>query len=143
MTSDHSSLAHQNASASISDLVSQATAQISTLVRDELTLAKIELIAKGKHAGIGGGLIGGAATMALYGVGLLLALAVVALDLVWPLWLAIAVVAVAVFAIAAVAALIGRRQLVAATPAMPSEAAAGIAADIQTVKDAVREGRQP
>ena len=41
--------------------------------------------------------------LALYGLGLLLTLAVVVLDLVWPLWLAVMVV---VFAAAGVAALV-------------------------------------
>jgi len=51
--------------ASTSELVSQAAVQISTLVRDELALAKIELTEKGKRAGLGGGLFGGAAVLGL------------------------------------------------------------------------------
>ncbi len=126
---------------STSDLVSQATAQVSTLVRDELALAKLELVEKGKRAGLGGGLFGGAAVLALYGLGLLLTLAVVLLDLVWPLWLAVLVVMVVVFAAAGVAALIGKQQLKSAVPPVPSDAIAGVEADVQTVKSAVRDGR--
>jgi uncharacterized membrane protein YqjE len=121
--------------------VSRAAAQISTLVRDELALAKTELVTKGKRAGVGSGLFGGAAVLALYGLGLVITLAVVALDLAWPLWLAILVVMAVVFVIAGIAALIGKRQLVDATPPIPTEAQAGITADIQTVKSAVQEGR--
>jgi hypothetical protein len=141
MTADQQTLAGRDGSESTSDLVSRAAEQISTLVRDEIALAKNELVIKGKRAGVGGGLFGGAAALALYGVGLLLALAVVALDLAWPLWLAVLVVAVAVFGAAGIALLVGKRQLAAATPPLPSEAQAGIATDIQTVKDAVTEGR--
>ena len=126
----------------MAELVERATTQLSTLVRDELALARTELVAKGKRAGVGGGLFGGAAVFALFGLGLLLALAVVALDLVWPLWLAVLVVAVVLFAVAGVAALAGRRQLASATLPVPAEAAAGFAADVQTVKDAIREGRR-
>jgi uncharacterized membrane protein YqjE len=126
---------------STSELVNQAAAQISTLVRDELALAKAELAEKGKRAGIGGGLFGGAGVLALYGLGLLLALAVVLLDLVWPLWLAVLVVMVVVFAAAGVAALIGRRELKNAVPPVPQDAVASTQADVQTVKTAVREGR--
>jgi uncharacterized membrane protein YqjE len=126
---------------STSDLVSQAAAQVSTLVRDELALAKAELAEKGKRAGLGGGLFGGAAVLALYGLGLLLALAVVLLDLVWPLWLAVLVVLVVVFAAAGVAALIGKRQLMSAAPPVPSDAIAGVEADVQTLKTAVRKER--
>src|SRR5215475_13158546 len=70
--------------ATTADLINQATTQISTLVRDELALAKAELTEKGKRAGVGGGMLGGAGVLSLYGLGLLIALAVVALDIVWP-----------------------------------------------------------
>ena len=133
---------HQHdGSASTGDLVGQAAAQISTLVRAELALAKAELAEKGKRAGVGGGLIGGAGVIAIYGVGLALALAVVALDLVWPLWLAVLVVMVIVFAAAGVAALIGRRQLQRIGSLVPQTAVASVTADVDTVKAAVREGR--
>lgn len=128
--------------ASTAELVNQAAAQISTLVRDELTLAKLELTEKGKRAGVGGGLFGAAGVLALYGVGLLLTLVVVALDLVWPLWVAVLVVMVVVFAAAGIAALLGRNKLKAAAPPLPSDAIAGVEADVMTVKNAAREGRR-
>jgi uncharacterized membrane protein YqjE len=140
MGGDHVTV--DNESASTADLINRATAQISTLVRDELALAKVELVAKGKRAGIGGGLLGAAGVLGLYGLGLVIALVVVLLDLAVALWLAVAIVTVLVFAAAGVAALLGRRQLREATPPVPSEAAAGLAEDVQTVKTAVREGRQ-
>ena len=139
MTSDGSVRAASSGAASTSDLVSQAATQISTLVRDELALAKLELAEKGKRAGLGGGLLGGAAVLALYGLGLLLTLAVVLLDLVWPLWLA--VLAVIVFAAAGVAALVGRQKLKAMSPPVPADAIASVEADVQAVKSAIQEGR--
>jgi len=141
MTVDHTTPASQDGSVSTSGLVARAAEQISTLVRDELALAKTELVTKGKRAGVGGGLFGGAAALALYGLGLLIALAVIGLDYVWPLWLAVLAVAMVVFAAAGIAALTGKRQLAAATPPLPTEARAGITADIETVKTAVQEGR--
>jgi hypothetical protein len=129
-------------SASTADLVNQAAAQISTLVRDELALAKTELTEKGKRAGIGGGLFGAAGMLALYGVGLLLTLAVVLLDLAMPLWLAVLIVMVVVFAAAGVAALLGRNKLKEANPPLPEKAIKGVEADVRTVKNAAREGRQ-
>jgi uncharacterized membrane protein YqjE len=127
--------------ASASELVTQAAAQISTLVRDELALAKLEMTEKGKRAGLGGGLVGGAAVLGLYGLGLLLVLAVVLLDLAWPLWLAVLVVMLVVFAAAGIAALAGKKKLQAASPPVPQQAVAGAQADVRTVKNAVREGR--
>src|SRR5690242_1781102 len=96
---------------STAELVKLASEQISRLVRDELRLAQAELTRKGKHAGIGVGLFGGAGLVALYGVAALLATLVVVLDLVMPLWLATLIVAVALLAIAGVMALIGRKQV--------------------------------
>ena len=122
-------------------LVSQAAAQISKLVRDELALAKLELAEKGKRAGLGGGLFGGAAVLALYGLGLLLALAVVLLDLARPLWLAILVVMIVVFAAAGIAAVLGRGKLKSATPLKPSATIASVGDDVETVKTAIRDGR--
>ena len=127
--------------ASTAELVNQAAAQISTLVRDELTLAKLELTEKGKRAGIGGGLLGGAAVVAWFGLALLLTLAVVALDLVWPLWLSVLVVMVVVFAAAGVAALMGKKELTNATPPVPKDAIDSVEADVQTVKTAAHRGR--
>jgi hypothetical protein len=128
---------------STSELVGQAAAQISTLVRSELALAQLELAAKAKRIGVGSGLFTGAGVLAAYGLGLAVALAVVALDLVWPLWLAVLVVMVLVFAVAAVVALIGTRQLRAAAPLIPHDAVASVTADVNAVKTAVRDGRMP
>ncbi|MDG4801974.1 phage holin family protein [Micromonospora sp. WMMD980] len=129
------------ANLSTSDLISRATEQLSTLVRDELALARAELIAKGRHAGLGGGLFGGAAVLGLYGLALLVVLAVVVLDLAWPLWLAVLTVMVVVLVSAGVLALLGRRQLRATTPLAPQEAVSGVTADVDAVKTAFREGR--
>ncbi|MEU4621885.1 phage holin family protein [Actinoplanes sp. NPDC023801] len=126
---------------STADLVSQAAAQISTLVRDELALAKAELAEKGKRAGVGGGLFGGAAVLAWFGIGLLLTLAVVALDLVWPLWLSILVVMIVVFAAAGIAAMLGKKQLSKSSPLLPQDAMASVEADMETVKNAAHRGR--
>ena len=131
-----------HANASMAELVSDATSQLSTLVRDEVALARAELAAKAKRAGAGGGLLGAAVIMAWYGLGLAIALAVVLLDLVWPLWLAVLVVLGGVFAASGVTAVLGRRELARALPPAPSEAAASVAADVQALQDAIREGRQ-
>jgi uncharacterized membrane protein YqjE len=131
----------QAGAASTADLVSQAAAQISTLVRDEVALAKAELAEKGKRAGVGGGLFGGAAVLAWFGLALLVALAVVALDLVWPLWLSILVVMIVVFAAAGVAALLGKKQLSKSSPLVPEKTIASVEADIETVKSAAHRGR--
>jgi hypothetical protein len=127
--------------ASTAELVNRAATQMSTLVRSELALAKAELADKAKRAGAGGGLLGGAGVLAMYGIGLLLALFVALLDLVMPLWVAILVVLVVVLAVAAVLALVGRNRLMSATPAAPTEASTSVRADVNAVRDAFRYGR--
>lgn len=124
---------------STAELVQRASEQLSRLVHDELTLAKAELAEKGKRAGIGAGLFGGAGVLAMYGVGVAIATGVIALDLVLPLWLAALIVTVALFAIAGVLALLGRKQVTRAVPPEPSAAIASVKADVEEVKHAVKE----
>src|SRR3712207_4660756 len=107
---------------STSELVQRASEQISRLVRDELTLAKAELTEKGKHAGIGVGLFGGGGVLALYGLGVLIATAILALDIVMPAWLAALIVGVVLFAAAGILALVGKKQVKQAVPPMPTAA---------------------
>lgn len=129
------------AEASTAQLVSQMTEQVSTLVRDELALARVEMVEKGKRAGTGAGLLGGAGVLAMYGVGALLVTIGAALAVVWPTWLAALVVTVVVFAIAAVAALLGKKQVQQAVPPAPTAAVDSTKRDVDAVKSAVRDGR--
>ena len=119
---------------STSELVQRASEQITTLVRDEIALAKAELIEKGKHAGKGVGLFGGGGVLALYGLGALITTIIVLLDLVMPLWLAALIVTVVLFAIAGVLALLGKKQISKVGP--PEKT-------IATVKDDVAWAKHP
>jgi uncharacterized membrane protein YqjE len=122
-------------------LVSQLSEQVSTLVRDELTLAKIEMAEKGKKAGKGAGLLGGAGVIALYGLGALFVTIGAALALVMPVWVAALIVTVLLFAAAGVAALIGKKQVKQALPPEPLAAMESGKKDVDAVKNAIREGR--
>ncbi len=119
---------------SLSQLVSQLAEQTGRLVRDELRLAQLELGAKGKKAGIGAGLFGGAGLLSAYGIGCLVTAAVLALALVLPGWAAALAVAGALFVIAGVAALIGARQVKKAVPPVPHEALASMKLDVAALK---------
>ncbi|HWS35050.1 MAG TPA: phage holin family protein [Actinoplanes sp.] len=124
---------------STAELVQRASEQLSRLVRDEITLAKAELAEKGKRAGIGAGLFGGAGVLAMYGVGAAIATGVIALDLVLPLWLAALTVTVVLFVVAGVLALLGKKQVSKAVPPEPSAAIESVKADVDEVKHAVKE----
>jgi uncharacterized membrane protein YqjE len=126
---------------STAQLVTQMSEQVSTLVRDELALARTELVEKGKRAGAGAGLLGGASVLALYGLATLFLTVGALLALVWPAWLAALVVTVVLFAAAGVAALMGKKQVQEATPPTPTAAVDSTKKDVTTVKTAVRDGR--
>ncbi|GAA1667787.1 phage holin family protein [Kribbella yunnanensis] len=121
-------------------LVSDLASDMSRLVRDELQLAKAELKDKGKEAGVGIGLFGGAGTFALYGLGALIAAAICGLAVVLPTWLSALIVAVALFAVAAVAAVLGKRHVSHATPPIPQRAVEGVHEDIEALRGHHPEG---
>ncbi len=116
------------------ELVNRLTRQSSELIRGELQLAKTEMTAKAKYAGVGAGLFGGAAVVALYGLGALITTAILALALLVPSWLAALIVAVVLFLIAAVVALVGKRQVSQATPAVPEKTIESVKRDVDAVK---------
>ncbi len=120
--------------ASTGELISQVSEQTSRLIRDELRLAQAELAEKGKRAGIGAGLFGGAGVFAVYGVGALIATAILGLARAMDAWLAALIVTVVLFVIAGIAALIGKKEISQATPPMPTEAVAGLKQDIDTLR---------
>ena len=124
---------------STSELVQRASEQITTLVRDEIALAKAELTEKGKHAGIGIGLFGGGGVLALYGVGALIATLIIVFSLFLDLWLASLIVTVLLFLVAGILALIGKKQVTKAIPPEPKEAIESVKADVDEVKHAVKD----
>jgi hypothetical protein len=126
---------------STADLVKLAAEQVSRLVRDELRLAQTELAEKGKRAGIGIGLFGGAGAVSFYGVGVLIAAAILGLATVVPAWLSALIIGVALFLLAGLMALLGRGQVKKAVPPSPTEAVRNVKADIDTISGAVKDGR--
>lgn len=122
------------ADATTGQLVTQLTEQLSRLVRDEARLAQAEVTQKAKRLGIGAGLFGGAGLFAFLGLAVLVAAGVLALDLVLPAWLAALVVAVVLLALAGVLAVVGKKDVEQASPPVPTQAIAGVQADIATVR---------
>jgi uncharacterized membrane protein YqjE len=123
------------------ELVKDLSTQVSTLVRQELELAKVELTAKGKQAGIGAGMFGGAGLFALYGVGALVATAILAMDLIVAAWLAALIVAAVLLAVAGVLALMGKSRAKRAVPPMPEQTVATVKEDVRYTKEHVAEAR--
>lgn len=118
----------------VGDLVQELSQQTATLVRQEMRLAQAELQEKGKHAGIGAGMFGGAGLVALYGVGGLIAAAILLIGTAVEPWIAAVIVGVVLLAVAGVLALLGRKQVEQATPPKPERAMESVQDDIQHVK---------
>ena len=122
-----------------SDLVRQAADQITTLVRDELALAKAEMSSKAGAAGRGVGLFSAAGLVSLYGALGVLTAIVLLLALAMPAWVAALVVGIVLLLVAGILALVGRSQVRQATPPVPEAAVRGARADIDAVTSAVQE----
>jgi hypothetical protein len=116
------------------DLVKQLAGQTSTLVRQELDLAKAEMSQKAGVAGKGAGLLGGAAAIGLLAAGALTTCLILALSEVVPDWLAALIVALVMGAVAAVLALQGRNRIRAATPPMPEQTVETVKEDVEWAK---------
>jgi Putative Actinobacterial Holin-X, holin superfamily III len=111
---------------STAELLKQLSDQTATLVRQELELAKVELTAKGKQAGIGAGMFGAAGMVGLYALGALTA----------------AIVAVAYGAVAGVLALTGKTRVSRGVPPTPEQAAETVKEDVAYVRERAQEGRR-
>lgn len=121
----------------VGELVHEVTELIPKLIKQEMTLAKAELGEKGKKAGLGAGLFGGSGAIALYGLGALIAAAIMGLAEAVPGWLSALIVAVVLFVIAGVLALVGKKEVGQATPPVPEHAISGVKQDVETVKESV------
>jgi uncharacterized membrane protein YqjE len=120
--------------ATLGALVHDLTTQVPELIRSEIRLAQAEVAEKGKRAGLGIGMFSGAGLLAFFGLGTVIAAAVLALSLAMDGWIAALIVAVVLFAGAGVLALMGKNQVEQATPPLPERAVEGVKEDIATVK---------
>ena len=127
--------------ASVGELVSRASEQLTTLVRDEMRLAQTELAQKGRRSGVGLGLFGGAGAVAWFGVGALVAAAILGLSLIVAPWLAAVIVGLVLLLIASALAMIGKREVSQATPVLPQESMQNVRRDVEAVKEGLHHDR--
>ena len=97
---------------SVGTLVQSAMADVSTLVRSEIELAKAEIGRSAKKAGISIGLFGAAGVLAAFaGIYFFVTLAEALTALGLPRWVSYGIVTIFVLILAGIAALIGKRLL--------------------------------
>ena len=127
---------------SVKELVQQLSDQTSTLIRQELQLAQLELKEKGKRAGIGAGMFGGSGLVALYAVGALIAAVILLLATALAPWIAALIVAVVLGGAAAALALSGKKQVEQATPPVPEQTQEEVQEDVEEVKRRAKRGKE-
>ena len=127
---------------SVPELMRELSDQTATLVRQELDLAKAEVTAKGKKAGLGAGMFGGASLFGVYALGALTACAILALATAMAGWLAALIVAAVYGLIAGVLALSGARNVKRGVPPTPEQTVQSLKEDVEWTKLRVQEGRR-
>jgi MFS family permease len=127
---------------SLSDLARQLSLQTTELVRHEVELAKAELRVKGKRAGMGAGMFGGAGALGVYALGALTAAIIASIAEALPVWASALIVAALYGAIAGILALRGKKKVQQATPPLPEETVQSVKEDVRYTKQRAQEARQ-
>lgn len=126
---------------SIPELLQKLAAETSLLVRQELDLARAEIVSTVKQSGPPAAAFGVAALFALGVFGALTALIIVAIALVLPLWASALIVTILYAVITAVAAISGREGLKRIGNPTPHQTVETIKEDIRTVRSGIERGR--
>jgi uncharacterized membrane protein YqjE len=125
----------------LGELLKQLSEETTRLVHQEIELAKAELTEKGKQAGMGAGLFGGAGAIGFLALAALTTCFILALDAAMPAWLAALLVAVVYGAVAAVLAMQGRKKVKQATPPVPEQTIETVKEDVQWAKTRMRSDK--
>jgi uncharacterized membrane protein YqjE len=118
----------------VGELLKQLANETTTLVRQELELAKAEMREKASKAGPGVGMWGAAGVTALLALGSLTAFAILALDGAMPNWLAALIVGLVYAAIAGVLYLRGKQRVEDAGSPVPQQTVETLKEDVQWAK---------
>jgi Flp pilus assembly protein TadB len=126
---------------SLGELLKQLSEQTTRLVHQELELAKAELQQKGRQAGMGAGMFGGAGALGLAALCALTARFLPSPNAVMPAWLAALIVAVVYGIIAFVLVKQGQARIKRATPPVPEQTIETVKEDVEWAKTQMRSDR--
>ena len=127
---------------SIPELMKQLCEETTTLLRQEIELAKAEVTDKAKRGGLGAGALGAAGLVGLYALATLTACVIAALALAMPVWAAALIVTAVYGGVAAGLVVVGRRQLSVAMPPTPEATLETVKEDVRWAKTRWRFGRR-
>ncbi|MFF4329006.1 phage holin family protein [Streptomyces sp. NPDC001591] len=119
----------------VGELVTRASQQISELARQEMLLARTEMMQKGKRYGVGGGLIGGAGLVGVLAAQALVVAGIAALSLFLPVWAAALIAAGVLAVVAAGLAAASKKQIARAGSPAPERTIDSIKADVAEIKE--------
>jgi len=101
----------ESAERTIGQLVADATHDVSTIVRNEIALAKAEITTEAKTAGKGAAMFGAAAFVGLLGL-IFLFHTIANVIAIWlPVWAGYLITTALLFLLAGILALVGRRSM--------------------------------
>lgn len=126
----------------VGELLGDFARETTTLMRQELELAKAEMTEKGKRAGAGAGMIGAGAVAALAAVGSATAFAILVLATFMPDWAAALVVAAVWGVVAVVLSLQGKEKIEEAGTPVPEQAMDSMKEDVAWAKTRMQSGRK-
>ena len=125
----------------VGELLKQLANETTTLVRQELELAKAEMREKAGKAGPGVGMWGAAGVTALAALGSLTAFLILALDGAMPNWLAALIVGLVYSAIARVLYVRGKKRVEEAGSPVPEQTIETLKEDVQWAKHPTTSAR--
>ncbi len=126
---------------STADLLKDLSNELTTLVHQEIELAKVELTEKTKRVGAGAGMFGGAAVVGLFGGGALVAAAIAGIATALSVWLSALIVGGVLLLLAGVLALTGRTEVARGTPPIPEQALESSKEDVEWLKTQARSAK--
>lgn len=126
----------------IAAAVKQLSEDLGVLVRKELELARREMTAKAKSAGLGAGMLSGSAVTGLLTLGALTALLIIAIALALPAWLSALIVTVMWAAVTAVLALAGKKKIEETGPFVPEQTIQNVKEDVEWAKSGLKSGKR-
>lgn len=124
----------------IGELLRELGDEISTLVRQEIALAKVEIAEKTKPAIASAGMFGGTALLGLGAFGAATAFLIAGIAVWLPVWAAALIVTVVYGIVAFVLAQTGKKKLQEAAPLVPEQAAQSVKEDIEWAKTRAKSG---
>jgi hypothetical protein len=127
-------MAQSNGEKSAAELLKQFSEDATTLIRKEVELAKAELTEKGRQAGKGAGMFGGAGLFGVGAFGALTTFLILVLAEAMDAWLAALIVTVLWGGVAAVLAIQGKQKVEEAAPLQPEQTVDTVKEDVQWAK---------